>query len=66
LRPALANIAKWTGAVTQTIECLLSKLEALSSNSRPTNKKKRKETNKQKEMPVTSNNYLYLNSYPGL
>jgi hypothetical protein len=34
--------AKWTGGATQVVEHLLCKGEALSSNPRPTIKKKKK------------------------
>jgi hypothetical protein len=34
--------AKWTGGVAQAVHCLLCKGEALSSNSSPTKKKKKK------------------------
>jgi hypothetical protein len=34
--------AKWTGGVTQAVECLLYKCKALSSNPCPIKKKKKK------------------------
>jgi hypothetical protein len=37
--------AKWTGDVTQVVECPLCKLEALSSNPSPTKKKEKKNPN---------------------
>jgi hypothetical protein len=33
---------KWTGGMTQAAECILCKWEALSSNSNPTKKKKKR------------------------
>jgi hypothetical protein len=49
MRPHLQKItrAKWTGDVAQAIKHLLCKCEALSSNTSPIKKKKRKKERKE-------------------
>jgi hypothetical protein len=44
---------KWTGNVTEVVECLLCKCEALTSNPSSTKKKKKGREKKKKE-PVFS------------